>query len=730
MKQDILILIEALCLNEAERANYVASICGNDQALRRRVENLLEAVKEASQLLEESAERPNPLLESGVPIEEAGSRIGRYKLLQQIGEGGCGVVFMAEQEAPVRRMVALKVIKPGMDTKNVIARFEAERQTLALMDHPNVARVLDAGATASRRPYFVMELVRGVKITDYCDQKSLSTAERLDLFIQVCGAVQHAHQKGIIHRDIKPSNILVTTGETGKAVPKVIDFGLAKVTTGLRLTDKTLFTAFNMLIGTPAYMSPEQTEIGEIDIDTRSDIYSMGVLLYELLTGTTPFDTQALLKAGLDEVRRVIRTKDPERPSTRLGAMAASELTTISLRRQADPPGLIREVRGDLDWIVMKAMEKDRNRRYPTANSLAVDVEHFLKKEAIAARPPNVFYRLRKLVLRNKLVFASLTVIFLLLTAALAATVRMALAERRELKLAAALQLESKAYSLMLDKKPDKAMTTFQEALTIRRRFLDGEPPAQQSLEFIIGTIIAAPGGLGRGEAILDQIVTPAVRRHAEYAELIAFRAELYARDGKWQNAAQDAMQAAHLLPGPYRYHLLAPLLVATTNVTAYRELCSEIVARFGNTQDFRVADPMAKDCLILPSANVDLKTVATMANVAVTMGKGQGPDYFFQCCEALAQYRLGNYSEAIKWAQESAKNSFPYSQAEACAVLTMAQYKSGNAEAARQALAHCNQVIALQLPKPGENLGQDWRDWIIARTLRREAEAMFITQP
>jgi serine/threonine protein kinase len=469
MKQDILIFTEALRLKEADRANYVASACGNDQTLRERVENLLEAFKKDYGLLEESSEHLTPRMASAVPIEEAGNRVGRYKLLQQIGEGGCGVVFMAEQEAPVRRLVALKVIKPGMDTKNVIARFEAERQTLALMDHPSIARVLDAGATVSGRPYFVMELVRGLKITDYCDQKSLSTSERLDLFIQVCGAVQHAHQKGIIHRDIKPSNILVTTSENGSAVPKIIDFGIAKVTTGLRLTDKTLFTAFDMLIGTPAYMSPEQAAMGEIDIDTRSDIYSMGVLLYELLTGTTPFDTQELLKAGLDEVRRVIRTKDPERPSTRLGTMAASELTAISRLRQADAPKLIREVRGDLDWIVMKAMEKDRNRRYPTANSLGIDVERFLKKEAVAARPPNIFYKLRKLLLRNKLLFSGLIVIFLLLAVALVAATRLALAQRRELKLAAALQLETKANSLMRDNKRDEAIAALEEALSIRR---------------------------------------------------------------------------------------------------------------------------------------------------------------------------------------------------------------------------------------------------------------------
>ncbi len=342
---------------------------------------------------------------SGGQEPAEGVRIGRYKLLEKIGEGGYGVVYMAEQEQPVHRRVALKVIKPGMDTHEVIARFEAERQALALMDHQHIAKVFDGGATESGRPYFVMELVRGLRITEYCDQKKLSTRERLDLFMQVCQAVQHAHQKGIIHRDLKPSNILVTVND-GVAVPKVIDFGVAKAT-GQRLTDKTLFTKFHQLLGTPAYMSPEQAEMTSVDIDTRSDIYSLGVLLYELLTGRTPFDTRELLRAGMEAMMRTIREQDPVRPSARLSTLTAIERTTVAQQRRTEAPKLIHLIRGDLDWIVMKCLEKDRARRYETANGLATDIQRHLGNLPVSAGPPGNLYRFQKTVRRHKLVFAA-----------------------------------------------------------------------------------------------------------------------------------------------------------------------------------------------------------------------------------------------------------------------------------------------------------------------------------
>src|SRR6266550_1123045 len=422
-KQDGMIFAEALDLPLSERAAHLDRACAGDQKLRQRVEGLLLTHDQAGDFLEQSpAEMAIGSRLGAFPGEKPGDRIGRYKLLQQIGEGGYGVVFVAEQEKPIHRHVALKVVKPGMDTKSVIARFEAERQALALMDHPNISHVFDAGATESGRPYFVMELVDGVKITDYCDRHSLPINARLNLFAQVCDAIQHAHQKGIIHRDIKPSNVLVTTGPDGKATPKVIDFGIAKATAGQQLTDKTTLTAREMLIGTPAYMSPEQAALTRADVDTRTDIYSLGVLLYELLTGTTPFETRELLKAGIDEVRRVIREEEPVRPSTRLTTMTAADLVSVSQHHGTEAPKLIREMRGDLDWIVMKALEKDRSRRYATADSLAGDIQRYLKDETVSARPLGHVYQFRKLVARHKLEFAALGIVMATLVAGLSIT--------------------------------------------------------------------------------------------------------------------------------------------------------------------------------------------------------------------------------------------------------------------------------------------------------------------
>jgi len=403
---------QALGLPPAERTHFVDQQCGGNLALRDQVWSLLKAYEAAGDFLGSPTEAPTidqhpsrgGTRSSG---ETVGSRIGPYKILQQIGEGGFGSVYMAEQQEPVIRKVALKIIKLGMDTRQVIARFEAERQALAMMDHPHIARVLDAGATEQGRPYFVMELVKGDPIVEYCDRHNLSIPERLELFAEVCTAVQHAHTKGIIHRDIKPSNILVSMLD-GRPSAKVIDFGIAKATNA-RLTERTLFTEHRQLIGTPEYMSPEQAE-GSLDIDTRSDVYSLGVLLYELLTGSTPFDSKQLRSAAFGEIQRIIREVDPPNPSTRL-SQNTETIASVAASRHTEPKKLGSIVRGELDWIVMKALEKDRQRRYETANGLAMDIRRYLGGEAVVAAPPSASYRFKKFVRRNRGVVLSGTAV-------------------------------------------------------------------------------------------------------------------------------------------------------------------------------------------------------------------------------------------------------------------------------------------------------------------------------
>ena len=394
---------EARKMPPSERAAYLRGACGGDAALWADVEGLLSADAQAGEFLRTSEEAsPGAAAETSAatPCEQAGAQIGRYKLLQPIGEGGFGSVWLAEQRDPVKRRVALKIIKLGMDTRQVIARFEAERQALAMMDHPNIAKVLDAGATETGRPYFVMEYIKGVPILEYCDTDTMDTKARLALFSSVCHAIQHAHQKGIIHRDIKPSNVLVTMHD-GVPVPKVIDFGIAKATSS-ELTARTLFTEHRQMIGTPAYMSPEQAEISGLDIDTRSDIYSLGVLLYELLTGTTPFDSKELLGKGFAEMMRIIREVEPHKPSTRLSSLGDTGARTAQQRHLGDIKKLGLLLRGDLDWIVMKCLEKDRTRRYETANGLAADIKRHLNNEPVTAGAPSAGYKLRKFVKRNR----------------------------------------------------------------------------------------------------------------------------------------------------------------------------------------------------------------------------------------------------------------------------------------------------------------------------------------
>jgi serine/threonine protein kinase/tetratricopeptide (TPR) repeat protein len=468
------------------RRAYVREACGRDETRIAHIEALLAAADAPDSLLDRPARSDVGATIDQPTTASPGTVIGPYKLVEEIGEGGMGSVWMAQQQEPVKRLVAVKLIKAGMDSKQVIARFEAERQALALMDHPNIARVLDAGTTGAGRPYFVMDLVKGVPITRYCDEHHLTPRQRLELFLPVCLAVQHAHQKGIIHRDLKPSNVLVALYD-GRPVPKVIDFGVAKAA-GQPLTEQTLVTGFGAIVGTPEYMSPEQAEFNQLDVDTRSDIYALGVLLYEFLTGTTPLGHNRVKESGLLEALRIIREEEVPTPSNRLSTTA--ELPAIANERGLEPANLTRFVRGELDWIVMKALEKDRTRRYETASSLAADVQRYLADEPVLACPPSLRYGLRKFVQRNKgPVLAASLVLLALVVGVVGTTFGLLRAEQQR---QIAQDNEQKAVAASAAEKEAKQSAQAREAET------------KAVLEFVENKVLAATrpegqaGGLGR----------------------------------------------------------------------------------------------------------------------------------------------------------------------------------------------------------------------------------------
>jgi len=594
--------------DSGERRAFLERACAGDSDLRAMVETMLNSQKDVERFFMDSLPALTPSVEvveflsSERPADqnggesftdaELGTRIGPYKLLQKIGEGGCGVVYMAEQEEPVRRRVAVKVIKLGMDTKSVIARFEAERQALAMMDHPNIARVLDAGATETGRPYFVMELVRGIKITSFCDENRLDTHRRLDLFIQTCHAIQHAHQKGIIHRDIKPSNVLVTMLD-GVPMPKVIDFGIAKATTGDRLTDKTVFTAYEQMIGTPAYMSPEQAEMSALDVDTRTDIYSLGVLLYELLTGKTPFDQKELLSSGLHEMRRTLREEEPHRPSTKLDGLEVEELTQTAVQRRVEAPKLKMLLSGDLDWIVMKALEKDRDRRYQTANGLGMDIQRYLTNEPVVARPPSRLYRLQKLVRRNQATFVTIGAVSLALIAGFGTSTWLFFKERHLLHEAE----RGRANEALLVKQAEVRGKISQAVLLVEQnRFeeadrLVGEIPASDTA--MVGEAVFRP--LGDWAALQGRW-----KRAAEYFSILA-------RVDQFEKSEISTLD----------HTKCAVALVELGDRVAYANFCRDSISQFAGTADPIIAERTVKNSLLLQADAGLLAALTPLADVA-----------------------------------------------------------------------------------------------------------------
>jgi serine/threonine protein kinase len=697
----------ALTLPAEQRAAYLTQACGADTPLRRRIEMLLRSDEQAGEFLERSAPVSGPNQTLAVPVpptEKPGDIIAHYKIREKLGEGGCGVVYVAEQTEPVRRRVALKVIKLGMDTRSVIARFEAERQALAMMDHPNIARVLDAGATETGRPYFVMELVRGIRITDYCDQNHLDTKQRLDLFIQVCHAVQHAHQKGIIHRDIKPSNILVTLHD-GVPVPKVIDFGIAKATEG-RLTDLTVYTELHQFIGTPAYMSPEQAEMSGLDIDTRSDIYSLGVLLYELLTGRTPFDAQELLQAGLDQMRRTIREKEPLRPSTRLSTMIDADLTDVAKRHNAEAPRLIHLIRGDLDWIVMKALEKDRTRRFETANGLATDVQRFLQNEPVEARPPSSFYRFQKLVRRNKAPFAGAGAVAAALVLGLGVSLNLYIKEKEALRRAILAERQQASLREEAEKgwaleKLMRRMSVIGDKLTTAGQFL-------------------SQGELDKAEEIMNE-VPPIIPQSCAIYNVLG---DQHGRRGELLAAITNYSKSVQANPTNHiAYHYLAPLLLQTGDLAGYGRHRELVLRQFADTADPMIAERMAKACLILPAQPADLGTIGRMAETAIAAGPTHRYWLYFQFAKGLTEYRQGNFTNAVKWLEEVKANDADAARTvQAYVVLAMAQFGLKHADLARTTLANGAKLAARSMPKVD---GLNWNDQMTAYLLMREAKQL-----
>jgi serine/threonine protein kinase len=686
----------ALALRPEQRAAYLDQACGQGTALRQRVADLLKAYRQSDGFLEAPPTAVGPsgtMVAAAPPAENPGDVIGRYKIREKLGEGGCGVVYVAEQAEPVRRRVALKVIKLGMDTRTVIARFEAERQALAMMDHPNIARVLDAGTTAAGRPYFVMELVRGIKITDYCDQNNLDAAERIRLFIQVCHAVQHAHQKGIIHRDIKPSNILVTLHD-GTPVPKVIDFGIAKATEG-RLTDQTIYTQLYEFIGTPAYISPEQAEMSELDIDTRTDIYSLGVLLYELFTGKTPFDSQELIKSGLDEMRRTIREEEPLSPSTRLSSMADADLTTTAKRRRAEAPRLVHFLQGDLDWIVMKALEKDRTRRFDTANSLAADLQRFLNNEPVEARPPSNLYRFQKMVRRNKMTFAAASGIVAALALGMVVSLNLYIKEKAALR--HALEVE-------------------QEEVGLRKQAEEGLAFERQQFEYAkIGRVLWQAGVLmsqdqfDKAEELMKDV--PPIPQSAPIYYALGM---IHARYGRLPRAVTNYIKCSTVQPtNDLNFHCLLPLLALTGRTNDFEEWRRKALDQFQSTTDPEVAERMALDCLILPApAGIAQRTLKMIDN-----NETMPPRPTDEFVKGLAEYRLGQFAPAaarLEKAVEFLPNTNAATQARL--ILAMARHQMDKAD-----------DTPIINEKQLSLSGADWNEQMTTALFAREAHSVIV---
>jgi serine/threonine protein kinase len=752
-EQDI--FVEAMNRQDAaQRRQFLDQACGDNNVLRARLERLIQHSDRVGSFLEHPPEPLTIAAQDAIDAEVTETKIGPYRIHQKIGEGGMGVVFEAEQERPVRRRVALKVIKPGMDTREIIARFEAERQALAMMDHPNIAKVYDAGATENGRPYFVMELVPGVPITEYCDQCNLSTVERLELFVLVCQAVQHAHQKGVIHRDIKPTNVLVAM-QDGRPAPKIIDFGVAKAI-NQRLTEHSLATGLAQIIGTPMYMSPEQAELSPLGVDTRSDIYSLGVLLYELLTGTTPFDKERLKQAPYDELRRIIREEEPPRPSARISTLAANMASTVAEHRRTDTRRLRQTVRGELDWIVMKCLEKDRSRRYESAGGLAGDIERYLHDEPVQACPPSAMYRLSKYARRNKVALAFVTLLVAGLT--YLAYSNVAIRRERDAKTTALAQAKTETARAQAVSNLLREMlgSTYPYQLkgsqyTVRELLddfsagledpLEGQPEVEAAIRSMIGRSYSQLRVPDRAELHLkraldlnrqvfgagDEHVANSLFDYAwnlgeqsRYAETEACVREAASIYQKLDSNPQVTISLADAL------HVMALAQLRLGDKAGYRATCKALVdLPVQSWDDVLRSRPIWPLCLA-PSALDDMSRLVKRAEefVADTSLKNR---HFGLYVLGAARYRAGDYERAAQRLEESI-DAYPSLPAFGCdtinyqlLLLAMTRWNQGREDEARKLLAEAQPAVDKEL----QFSSTSWIRRTSLELLRSEAKAL-----